>query len=359
VEIHDPERPHADVKASRSSTSSVFDRPAIKKHLRKATPSRNGIRKMAFLISISSSSRKDGHRHINRRTQRYALLLMKRLRRSNPWKRPPKGHEEPQHHATMAYTSGTVDSGPIWVVDTGASRHFSAVLSDFSSQTMNDKLGTVSGIDFKIEGSGSISFFVHDRQGKHVQINLKDVLYVPNLSKRSGGSYLRLMSVRLTINEGYKLIFSKNSDILEHNDGIMIDLVRSGGLSWLPNHFNPTAARSVSRDLIHRHFGHLHEDGIIKLDRLGVRGASGFRKLHGSQFCPCCAIGKSRVVDINRESTHPSDTVDPLDTVAIDIWGPMSTLDLNGNRWALGAACYKTGTILCSLMTSKTEAASG
>ena len=94
---------------------------------------------------------------------------------------------------------------------------------------MNDKLGTVSGIDCKIEGSGSISFFVHDRQGEQVQMNLKDVLYVPSLSKRSGGSYLRLMSVRMTVNAGYKLTFSKNSDILEHNNGTMIDLVRSGG----------------------------------------------------------------------------------------------------------------------------------
>jgi hypothetical protein len=255
--------------------------------------------------------------------------MMKRLTISDPWKRPPKSHEEPQHYATSACTSCTVDNGPIWVVASGASLHFSAVLSDFSAITINGKLGTVSGIGCKIEGSGNISFFVHDRQGKHVQMNHKDVLYVPSLSKRSGGSYLRLMSVRLAVNAGYELTFSKNSDILEHNDGTMIDLVRSGGLSWLPNHFTPTTAISVSRDLIHHRFGHLPEDGIIKLDRLGVRGASGFRKLHGGQFCPSCAIGKSRVADINRESTHPNDLVDPFDTVALDIWGPMSTLDLN------------------------------
>ncbi len=84
------------------------------------------------------------------------------------------------------------------------------------------------------------------------------------------------MSVRLAVNAGNKFIFSKKSDILEHNDGTKIDLVRSGGLSWLPNHFTPTAALSVSRDLIHRRFGHLHEDGLVKLDMLGVRVASGF-----------------------------------------------------------------------------------
>ena len=36
----------------------------------------------------------------------------------------------------------------------------------------------------------------------------------------------------------------------------------------------------------------------------------------------------------------------------------MSTPDLNENKWALGATCYKTSSILCSLMKSKLEATS-
>jgi hypothetical protein len=65
---------------------------------------------------------------------------------------------------------------------------------------MNDQLGTVSEIDCKIAGSGNISFFVHDRQGKQAHMNLKDVLYVTSLSKRSRGNYVRLMSVRPAVN---------------------------------------------------------------------------------------------------------------------------------------------------------------
>ena len=84
------------------------------------------------------------------------------------------------------------------------------------------------------------------------------------------------MSVRLAVNAGYSFIFSKESDLLEHNDGTKIDLIQSGGLTWLPNHFSPTTPLSVTRDLIHRRFGHLHEDGLKQLDRLGIRGAQGF-----------------------------------------------------------------------------------
>jgi hypothetical protein len=73
------------------------------------------------------------------------------------------------------------------------------------------------------------------------------------------------------------------------------------------------------------------------------------------QFCPSCAIEKSKIADINRKSTRDSDPSDPFHTVALDMWGPMSTPDLNGNRWALDASCYTTSSILYSLMKSKSD----
>ena len=48
----------------------------------------------------------------------------------------------------------------------------------------------------------------------------------------------------------------------------------------------------------------------------------------------------------------------PFHTVDLDIRGPMSTPDLNENRWALGATCYKISSIICSLMKSKSKATS-
>jgi len=194
--------------------------------------------------------------------------------------------------------------------------------------------------------------------GKPVHMILNNVLYVPSMANRSGGSYLILMSVRLAVQAGYKFIFSKDSNLLEHDNGTKIDLTRSNGLIWLPNHFMPTRAVSVTRDLIHRRFGHLHEYGLLKLNKLGARGALGIAKLHGMELYPSCAIGKLRVADINRKSTRDNDPFEPFHTVALDIWGPMSTPDFKGNKWAVGAACYKTLSILCSLIKSKSEATS-
>jgi len=164
------------------------------------------------------------------------------------------------------------------------------------------------------------------------------------------------MSVRLLVNAVCRFIFSKDLDLLEHDNGTKIDTVRSGGLIWLPNHFLPASTVSVTRDLIHRPSVNLYEEGLLKLDRLGVRGSSRFYRLPGIQFCPSCAIEKSKVVDINRKSTRHNDPSIKFHIVASNIRRPISTPDLKGGRWALGAACYKTANMLCFFMKSKTNA---
>ena len=118
----------------------------------------------------------------------------------------------------------------------------------------------------KIKGSGTSSFFVHGRLGKPVHMNLINVLYVPSLANRLGGNYLRLVRVRKAVQAGYKFIFTKDSDLLEHHNGTQIDLIQSGELTRLPNHFLPSSSISVTRHRIHRHFGHFREDGLFKLD---------------------------------------------------------------------------------------------
>jgi hypothetical protein len=156
---------------------------------------------------------------------------------------------------------------------------------------------------------------------------------------------------------GCTFIFSETHDTIEHNNGTKIDMVRFGGLKWLPNHLSPSATTAVTRDVIHQRLGHLHEDSILTLERLGIKGVTGYSKLLAAHFCPSCAIGKSKVTDINRQSTRGNDPLAPFHTIALDIWGTMSSPDINGNnKWVLGAACYKTATILCALMKSKSDA---
>ena len=109
---------------------------------------------------------------------------------------------------------------------------------------------------------------------------------------------------------------------------------------------------------MHRQCGHLHEIGLLKLDKLGVDGMWGFSILPPLSFCAVCAIGKSKVSNIERLSTRDSDPPTPFHIMALDIWGPMSTEDIGGDRWFLGGSCYKTSTIIGKGMKHKSYATS-
>jgi len=56
--------------------------------------------------------------------------------------------------------------------------------------------------------------------------------------------------------------------------------------------------------------------------------------------------------EVNKGQGPPT----PFHTVALDIWGPMSTPDIGGNRWVLGGVCYKTSLIFGNLMKFKSDA---
>jgi hypothetical protein len=122
--------------------------------------------KMVYLLLITSPSSAKGYQHLTLRARKRAILLMTRLLRSDYRRR--------RHHV-----AATSDHGLIWVVDNGASRHFSAVSSDITSLTLDDKLIALSGIDCKITEYSTINLFVHGRLGKPVHMQLLNVLYVP------------------------------------------------------------------------------------------------------------------------------------------------------------------------------------
>jgi hypothetical protein len=125
-----------------------------------------------------------------------------------------------------------------WVIDSGASRHCSVNLSNFTD-LKTSIVGNVNGIVCEVKGVGDIGVTVCNRARLPVTITLKEVLYVPDLKERSKGSYLRLLSVRRASQVGCHCNFSKDEGILDLLAGPLVLLVRYGGLVWLPNFRNP------------------------------------------------------------------------------------------------------------------------
>ena len=158
---------------------------------------------------------------------------------------------------------------------------------------------------------------------------------------------------------GLKFTFTATNDFISHPSGLNIDLVRHNDLTWLPAPLSaPTllaTTSSLTRDLIHRRCGHLHESGLLKLDSLGILGVSGLSKLSPMSFCPDCATAKSTIAIINRRSTRDRDPLHPFHTLALDIWGPTSTPDFSGNRYVLGAVRYTTPSIFVVPLKFKSD----
>ncbi len=124
-------------------------------------------------------------------------------------------------------------SPPVWVVDSGASAHFSAVREDFITLDLEDS-GTVSGISVRVRGRGTCRLILIDSTGKKCTVTLDKVLFVPDLSLKSNGQYRRLLSVPVATDRGCRFEFTHSGDNLWTPEGRQFKMIRSNGLVWLP-----------------------------------------------------------------------------------------------------------------------------
>ena len=117
----------------------------------------------------------------------------------------------------------------MWVVDSGASEHFSAVREDFITMDLEDS-GTVSGIYVRVRGRGTCRLILIDPTGKKYTVTLDKVLFVPDLSLRSNGQYRRLLSVPVATDRGCRFEFTQSGDKLWTPEGKQFNMIRSNGL---------------------------------------------------------------------------------------------------------------------------------
>jgi hypothetical protein len=90
------------------------------------------------------------------------------------------------------------------VVDSGASKHISAVRTDFGNTLREIKNPfTIGGVCVKAVGIGSVTWNVTDTNGQESTVRLSNVLYAPQLLRRTS-YHTRLISTRLAGREGYR-----------------------------------------------------------------------------------------------------------------------------------------------------------
>eukprot|EP00253_Pinus_taeda_P010402 PITA_10402 len=182
-------------------------------------------------------------------------------------------------------TSAPLDSIGIWLIDSGASRHFTGykeVLHNLIEKETNLEIILGDNMKYPVKGVGNVSLKLN--QGN--TIHLKGVLYVPDLKKN-------LMSISTMENKGYMVIFSNGKVRVWKNNvrdaftlGFRVDSLYQVDGSLLGVMSCDT---SLQRELWHRRFSHLHYKALPDVRQM-VTGMPEFRVEKG--VCPGCAEGK-------------------------------------------------------------------
>ena len=120
-------------------------------------------------------------------------------------------------------------SSTVWVVDSGASAHFSVVREDFITLDLEDSR-TVSRISVRVRGRGTCQLTLIDPTGKKCTVTLDNkVLFVLDLALISNGQYRRLLSIPVATNRGCRFEFTQSGDKLWTPEEKLFNMIRSNG----------------------------------------------------------------------------------------------------------------------------------
>jgi hypothetical protein len=251
----------------------------------------------------------------------------------------------------------------MWLADSGANHHMTSVRRDLCEyRALTDRLW-VKGITARIVGVGSVRIIVKGDYGEEISAMLKNVLHVPELSRRTSWSYHRFFSLTQAQRQGHSVVFADHVDHLRlhpgHGGGVVVPLERAHLLVWLPTRVtssNPTASVATAplqKRLWHSRLGHLGElqlDGLLATLVEGV-AFSASEKLG---FCETCAVFKPHVRRISRE---PADrNVGVFEVLGLDFCGPMSVPSLGGRWYSLCAVDFHSRFMLRDAVRFKDEA---
>eukprot|EP00253_Pinus_taeda_P005119 PITA_05119 len=187
------------------------------------------------------------------------------------------------------FTSPPPDSLGNWLIDSGASRHFTGykeALHNLIEKETNVEIVLGDNLKYPVKDVGNVSLKLN--QGN--TIHLQDVLYVPDLKKN-------LVSISAMENKGYKVAFSDGKVRVWKKNikdaftlGFRVDSLYKVGGSPLGVISCDTSLQS---ELWHWRFAHLHYKAILDVRQM-VTGMPEFR-VEQEGVCPGCAEGKLKM----------------------------------------------------------------
>jgi transposase InsO family protein len=231
-----------------------------------------------------------------------------------------------------------------WIIDSGASDHYSGDKALYNKLTKLDKPIEIAVANGQVElatHSGSIDIYTWVNDEK-IPITLTDVLYVKELG-------VNLLSISRIAEKDYTAIFKADSMKITDPEGEVIGEAprQCNGLYYLREYHNEGYIHNIDIDakhpadkqnekqkkkiksketdinIWHKRLGHIGEEAL----RLTIKGLTG--KLGN---CEICRLSKHKKTSYNHQDKRaPAKAC--LDVIYSDIMGPMQQNGENGERY--------------------------
>ncbi|GAA5974474.1 hypothetical protein JCM11641_003239 [Rhodosporidiobolus odoratus] len=221
----------------------------------------------------------------------------------------------PDDDTSIATCRATPSPSPEFVLDSGASRHFTterSFLRYYKPYATPRSVGGAFGSGGKALGEGDIVFNLEGGL-----IGFKGVMLVPQLG-------VNLLSMTRMMMAG--LVFSNTKEKLRMTD--------EEGKLMMEVEVRPTmsvdAARADHASRWHRRLGHLSLERLTKLEgcSTGLSGIKGVGLLHS---CDACERSKATRQGVAKEAENPPTRRNEL--IHSDTWGPSPARGIRGERY--------------------------
>jgi hypothetical protein len=232
-----------------------------------------------------------------------------------------------------------------WIIDSGATSHFSFELSDFVQLDRSDRTRVIlaNRDEVQAEGRGTVVVRARTIDDDEQLITIRDVLYVPSFG-------YRLLSVNRIVSNGSYVMFEHSGGRIETGDASFpIDLrnnhycldawpdTSATELACTADPVLRTLSAKGHMKLWHERFAHAPERVLIEMStQESVTGLDlpARHKQDEPHRCPACLLGKSTK---EQQSTEPAQReYDPGERWDVDIQGPFTPASRVGNRYVIG-----------------------
>ena len=237
-----------------------------------------------------------------------------------------ESNEGSDSDALIAFHALSANSRGSWIVDSGATCHMcnnEKMFATFKSFNKAQEVTLGDGHVLEATGEGIVQIKMKLPNEKLRRSNLRNVLFVPKLA-------YNLLSVSKAAEARRTTQFDESGCPIFNSDMNVIAVAkRVGNLYYLEcqeNHSLSVMMQSNER-LWHRRFGHLGENGLVKLAKSGLIKSFNYDSSKEIGFCETCIGGKHQRSKFPASSTRCKE---PLGLVHSDVCGKMNTASLGG-----------------------------